>query len=61
MNHLHKDIKDLVYVITTMGKYISGGDTVFNDGLKTSDLGSRDHVLKNLHRRIRFGPFVKNI
>ena len=34
MNNVHKDIKDLVSVIITLGKYISGGDTVFYDGVK---------------------------
>ena len=46
MNHIHKDSKDLVYVIITQGKYIIGGDTVFYDGVKISDLGSIAHVLK---------------
>ena len=57
MNHVHKDSKYLVSVIITLGGNISGGDTVFYDGVKTSDLGSRAHVLKNLHGRIIFGPF----
>ena len=34
LNHVHKDIKDLVSVIITLGKDISGGDTVFYDGVK---------------------------
>ena len=34
INHIHKDTKELVSVIITLGKYISGGDTVFYDGLK---------------------------
>ena len=33
------------------------GDTLFYDGLKTSDLESRSHVLKHLHGRMKFGPF----
>ena len=33
LNHIHKDAKDLVYVIITVGKYIIGGDTVFYDGV----------------------------
>ena len=44
-------------VIITVGKYISGGGTVFYDGVKTSYLGSRSHILKHLHGRIIFGPF----
>ena len=32
---------------------------MFYDGVKTSDLGSRVHVLKNLHGRMIFGPFEK--
>ena len=31
LNHVHKDTKDLVSVIITLGKNISGGDTVFYD------------------------------
>ena len=45
MNHVHKATKYMVSVIITVGKYISGGDTVFYDGVKTSDLGSRVHIL----------------
>ena len=40
-------------------KNIGGGDNVFYDGLKTSDLGSRAHILKNLHGKMIFGPFEK--
>ena len=57
LNHVHKDARDLVSVIITVGKYISGGDTVFYDGVKTSDLGSRAHILKHLHGIMIFGPF----
>ena len=34
-----------------------GGYNVFNNVVKTSDLGSRDHVLKKLQGRMIFGPF----
>ena len=57
MNHVHKDSKDLVSVIINLGGNISGGGTVFYDGVKTSDLGSRAYVLKHLHGRMIFGPF----
>ena len=57
LNHVHKDIKYLVSVIITPGKDISGGDTVFYDGVKSSDFGSRAHILKHLHGRMVFGPF----
>ena len=59
MNHLHKDTKDLVSVIITMGKNISRGYTVFYDEVKTSDLGSTAHILKHLHGRMIFGSFEK--
>ena len=59
MNHVHKDSKDSVSVIITLSKNISGGDTMFYDGVKTSDLGSRAHILKHLHGRMVFGPFWK--
>ena len=36
---MHKDVKDLVSVIITLGKDISGGDTVFYDGAKNLTLG----------------------
>ena len=54
---MHKDVKDLVSVIITLVKYISGGDTVFYDGVKSSDFGSRYHILKHLHGGMVFGPF----
>ena len=59
LNNIHKDAKYLVYVIITVGKYIIGGDTVFYDGVKTFELGSRAHILKHLHGRMIFGPFEK--
>ena len=55
MNHVHKDRKYMVSVIITLGKNISGGDTVFYYGVKTSDLGSRAHILKHLHGRMICG------
>ena len=60
MNHVHTNIKYLVSVIINVGKYIRGEDTVFYDEVKTSDLGSRTHVLKHLHGRMIFVPFEKN-
>ena len=36
---------------------INGGDTMFYDGVKTSDLGRRAQVLKHLHGRMIFGQF----
>ena len=57
MNHVHRETKDLVSVIIIVGKDISGGDTVFYDGVKTSDLGSKAHILKHLHTRMVFDPF----
>ena len=46
LNHVHKNIKYLVSVIIILGKYISGEDTVFYDEVKSSDFGSRAHILK---------------
>ena len=59
MNRVHKDNKDFLSVIITLGNNIRGGDTVFYKGVKTYDLGSRAHVLKHLHGRIIFVPFAK--
>ena len=59
LNHAHKDSKDFLSVIITMGKYIRVGENVFYDGVKKSDLGSRAHVLKHLHGIMIFGPFEK--
>ena len=46
LNHVHKDTRYLVSFIMTLGKDISGWDTVFYYGVKTSDLGSRANILK---------------
>ena len=59
MNHVHKENNYLLSVIITPVNNIRGGGTVFYDGVKTSDLGSRAHVLKHLHGRMVFGPFEK--
>ena len=61
MNHEHKDSKDLISVIITLRGNISGGGTVFYDGLKTSDLGSGANGFKHLHGGMIFGPFEKEI
>ena len=58
-NHVHKDSKDLVSVIINLGTNISGGDIVFYDGVKQTDLGKISHVLKHLHGRIIMGPFER--
>ena len=34
---------------------------MFYDGVKTSDLGIRAHILKKLHGIMIFGPFGKKI
>ena len=57
LNRVHKETKDMVSVIITMRKDISGGDTVFYDVVKISDLGSRAHILNILRGRMIFGPF----
>ena len=59
LNHMQKDVKDLVSFIITQCKDIIGGDTVFYDGVKSSDFGSRAHILRHLHGRMVFGPFEK--
>ena len=59
LNRVHKDAKYLVSVIITVGKDISGGDTVFYDVVKSSELGSRAHILKHLDGRMIFVPFEK--
>ena len=59
LNHMHKDVKDLISVIITLGKDISGGDTMLYDGVESSDFGSRAHILKHLHGIMVFGPFEK--
>ena len=60
MNHVHKYSKDMVSVIITVGKNISGWDTVFYYGVKASDLGSRNYILKPLHVRMICGP-IENV
>ena len=46
LNHVHKDSRDMVSIIITMGTNISGGDTVFYDGVKTSDLREQSSYIK---------------
>ena len=57
LNHVNKDSKYLVSVIINMGGNIREGGNVLYDRVTTSDLGSRSHVLNNLHGRMIFGPF----
>ena len=44
MNHFHKDSKDLVSSIITLGTNKSVDNTVFYDGVKQIDLGEIYHV-----------------
>ena len=59
INHVHKDTKDLLSIIITLGTDIRGGDTMFYDGVKKYDLVSKAHAQKHLHGRAFFGPFEK--
>ena len=57
MNYVHNNSKDLVYVLITLGKYITEGDKVFYGKVKHTDLGEISHVLKHLHGRMIMGKF----
>ena len=59
MNHVHKDTKYLLSVKITLENDISGGETMLYDRVKTSEMGSRAHVLKHLCGRIIFDQFEK--
>ena len=59
LKHVQKTSKCLVYVILTLGDNISGEDTVFYDGVKTSDLGIITQVIKKLYGRMIFCSFKK--
>ena len=48
-----------MYIIINLGGDLSGGETVFCDGVKRPDLVKRDHVLKYLHGRMMLGPFKR--
>ena len=61
LNHVHKDSKDLLLVIITLGTDVNGGETVFNDGENMNDIGKRAHVLKHSHGRCVIGSFDKII
>ena len=59
MNNLNKYSKDLVTVIITLGHFLSGGETVFYDGVRHIDLGKIAHLLKNLCGRKIIDPFER--
>ena len=46
-------------VIITLGKNISIGDTMFNDGVIKTDLVKIAHLLKHLPGRIIMGQFER--
>ena len=50
---------NIFFCYNNSGGNISGGETVFYDGVKTSDLGSRAHVLKHLNGIMVFGPLKR--
>ena len=43
----------------TLGKNITGGDTVLYDGNKTYNVGNRIHIIKHSHGRMIFGLFER--
>ena len=43
IDHFHKGSKDILSDITKLGANVSGGDTMFHDGIKIYDLGKRYH------------------
>ena len=57
LNHMHKDTKDLVSVIITLGKNIIGGDTVLYDGVWVLNLSKRAEifVLESIESMIMSG------
>ena len=59
LNYVHKYSKYLISVVITIGGNISGGGTLFYDGVETSELVNRSHLLKHLQGRMIFGPFEK--
>ena len=59
LNRLHKDSKDLLSVIITLGTNVNGGETVFYYGMTMHDTVKRAHVLKHSHGRCVMGAFDK--
>ena len=57
MNHVHKDIKDLMSYIITLVINVGGEDTLFYNVVRYFDLGKISHVLNYLHRRCFVGKF----
>ena len=52
LNHVHKDSKDLLWVIIILGTDVNGGETVFYDSKNMNDIGKRAHVLNHSHGKI---------
>ena len=59
VNHVYKEVNDLLSVIIILGTYVLGGEAVFFNGMPINDMGERAHVLKNLHESCVVGAFDK--
>ena len=59
LNHVHRDITDLLSVIILLGTYVHGGEPFFYDRDKMNDIGKRAHVMKHSHGRCVVGDFDK--
>ena len=59
INHINKDIKDIMSVIIILGTDVNVGETVLNDGENINDIGKRAHELKHSHGRCVIGSFDK--
>ena len=59
LNHVKKDINDILSVIIILRTHVHGGETGLYDGENVNDIGKIAHVLKNSHGRCVVGPFDK--
>ena len=60
LNHVNKDVSDILSVILVMGADVHGGKTVFLNGITMNDIGRRVHVFKNSHETCALCAFDKS-
>ena len=61
INHVHKEVNNLLSVILILVTDVHCGETFFFNGMTMNDIGKRAHVLKHSHGRCVVVAFDKNL
>ena len=61
INHVHKDINDLLSVIIILGTDVHCGKIYILNGMTMNKIGKQEKFIKHSHGRCVVGDFDKNL